>query len=177
MQDEPTPVSDVSFSPAGEDPLAEIDRLLQKRRDDQQQVSDRSAELRADRSEFSTEFTQVCEAQVRPPMEAILERLRRNGGGGVIDERPEDLSRHHTHRLTLWMSLSGEIAGSPRQDRHPYLQLDADVDKRVVTVSEGDMWEGHGGSRSGRIGEWQLSEITAALVTQEALAILRRSLS
>jgi hypothetical protein len=45
----------------------------------------------------------------------------------------------------------------------------------LVTVSEGDMWEGHGGNRSGRVAEWKLSETTATVVTQEALAILRRS--
>jgi hypothetical protein len=159
-----------------DDPLAEIDRLMQARLDDERRAADDRARLAADRSEFSTDFESVCEAQVRPPMEAIIERLRRNGGGGLITERPEDRSRDYTHRLTLWMSLSGEIAGAPRQDRHPYLQLDADVDKRVVLVSAGDMWEGHGGNHTGRVGEWQLSEIDAALVTEEVLAILRRSI-
>jgi hypothetical protein len=68
-----------------------------------------------------------------------------------------------------------EIEGSPRQDRHPYLQLDADVNKRSVVVSEGDVWQGRGGNRSRKVGEWRLSEITATLVTERALAIVRRS--
>jgi hypothetical protein len=37
------------------------------------------------------------------------------------------------------------------------------------------MWQGHGGSRSGPIGDRPLSEITSTFVTQEVLAILRRS--
>jgi len=176
MDSHPTPVVTVSDGAAAEDPLAEIDRLMQERLDDERRAAAVSARLTADRSEFSTEFEKVCEERVRPPMEAILDRLRRNGGGGLIEERPEDLSRNYTHRLTLWMSLSGEIDGTPRPDRHPYLQLDADVDKRLVTVSEGDMWQGHGGHTTGRVGGWQLAEVSASVVTAEALAILRRSI-
>jgi hypothetical protein len=168
-------IPDIAVDAASADPLAEIDHLLQKRQDDERRAAAHSAQAQTDRSDFSTDFTTTCEQQVRPPMEAILERLRRNGGGGVIQEAAEDESRHRRHRLTLWMSLSGEIDGSPRQDRHPYLQLDADVDKRSVVVSEGDMWQGHGGYRSGKVGEWRLSEITSALVTQQTVAILRRS--
>ena len=153
------------------DPLEEIDQLMQKRLEDQQRSADRSAEITKERSQFS----KVCDAQVRPVMEAILGRLRRSGGGGVIEERPEDLARMQDHRFILWMSLEGEIVGTPRLDRHPYLQLDADVAKRAVTVSEGDMWPGHGGNRSGPVTEWQLSEINTAKVTEEILAILRRS--
>ncbi len=175
MPSQSSTLSDIAVDAASEDPLAEIDHLLQKRLDDERRAAAHSAQVRTDRSDFSTGFTSVCEQQVRPSMEAILERLRRNGGGGVIEEGAEDVSRHRRHRLTLWMSLSGEIEGSPRQDRHPYLQLDADVDKRSVVVSEGDMWQGHGGNRSGKVGEWRLAEITAPLVTEEALAVLRRS--
>ncbi len=119
MQNEPTPVTDASVGLGGEGPLAEIDRLLQKRRDDQQRSSERSAQLRADRSEFSTEFAKVCNSQVHPPME----RSSNDSAATVVEvsstNAPRDLSRHHTHRLTLWMSLSGEIAGTPRQDRPP----------------------------------------------------------
>lgn len=160
---------------SAKDPLAEIDRLMEQRHDEEQRSAARTAQLLVDRSDFSTQFIAICAEQVRPPMEAIIERLRRNGGGGLIEEDAEDVSRHRGHRLTLWMSLEGEIAGTPRQDRHPYLQLDADVNKRAVVLSEGDMWLGHGGNRSGKVGEWWLPEITAALVTKEALAILRRS--
>jgi len=157
------------------DPLEEIDQLMQKRLEDEQRSADRSAEITKERSQFSEEFSKVCDAHVRPVMEAILERLRRSGGGGVIEERPEDLARMQDHRFILWMSLEGEIVGTPRLDRHPYLQLDADVAKRAVTVSEGDMWAGHGGNRSGPVTEWQLSEISTTKVTEEILAILRRS--
>jgi hypothetical protein len=150
MQTEPVTPVNKSVSGDDEGPLAEIDRLMQKRRDDEQRSADQMAQLATDRSEFSAEFTTVFEEQVRPSMEAIIDRLRRNGGDGVIVERPEDARLKHNHRVTLWMSLDGEITGAPRADRLPYLQLEADVDKRLVTVSEGDMWEGHGGNRSGQ---------------------------
>lgn len=175
MPSETNPGSDEPVGAGTEDPLAEIDRLMRKRMDDAKRLADMNARLAAERSEFSAGFSKACDERVRPAMEAIVERLRRNGGGGLIVERPVDVSLHHDHRLTLWMSLVGEISGTPREDRLPYLQLDADVQKRSVIVSEGDMWEGHGGSHSGRTAEWQVSEITHALVTEEALAILRRA--
>ena len=167
------PVAEDTVEEPGSDPLAEIDRLMQKRCADAQRSTERSAQLSVDRSRFSTDFASACEHVIRPAMDAVLGRLRRNGGGGVIDERPAD-RQGKSHRLVLWMSLEGEVDGAPREDRHPYLRLDADVEKRSVTVSEGDMWQGRGG-RSGKTGEWQLAEITAALVTGEILAVLRRS--
>jgi hypothetical protein len=157
------------------DALVEIDHIMQKRLDDETRSAEHSAQIRADRAEFSVMFTQVCADRVRPEMEEVLGRLRKDGGGGLIEEQLEDLRFDRAHRLTLWMSLSDEITGSPRQDRHPYLRLEADVGKRCVIVSEGDMWQGHGGNSSGRTGAWQLSEITGDVVAQEAVAILRRS--
>jgi hypothetical protein len=159
---------------AEEDPLAEIDRLMHRRLVEERRVAEESAQRASERSEFSTEFERVCNEQVRPAMTTIIERLQRNGGGGIIVERPEDTSRKYAHRLTLWMSLSGEIVTAPRQDRDLYLQLDADAGTRSVLVSEGDLGQGHGGT-SGRVGEWKLSEITAALVIQEVLEILRQA--
>jgi len=135
------------------------------------------AQLTTARSEFSTDFVTVFEERVRPSTELIIDRLRRNGGDGVIVERPEDGRLSHNHLFTLWMSLDGEIIGEAHVDRLPYLRLEADVDKRLVTVSEGDIWEGHDGNRGGKVAEWKLSEITPDAVTQEALAILRRSFS
>jgi hypothetical protein len=183
MQTKAEPIHTPSFEGPGllagsvaGDPLAEIDQLMQNRLREEHEAAESSAKLQTDRSDFAAEFTSVCEQQVRPAMEAILERLRRNGGGGRIEERPENAGQHHTHRLTLWMSFSGEITGAPRQDRHPYLQLDADLDKRSVLVSEGDMWQGQGGSRSGKFAEWQLVEITTDRVTEELLTIIRRAI-
>lgn len=175
MQHQSTEAGHMSASATGGDPLAEIDDLMRTRRDEDQQSAERAAQVVADRSEFADEFVRVCQDQVRPAMEAVIERLRQNGGGGVIEERPENLARSQAHRLTLWMSFSGEIVGTPRPDRHPYLQLDANVAKRAVTVSEGDMWQGRGGGRSGKTGEWQLSDITTAQVTDNILEIIRRA--
>jgi hypothetical protein len=73
------------------------------------------------------------------------------------------------------MSLEGEIVGDPRSDREPYLQLEANVASRDIETSEGDMWRGAGGKRSGPLGHWQLSELTQEQVIQELLAIARRS--
>ena len=154
--------------------LAEIDSLLEGRIDDEQQAVDQTTRLDADRTEFSLEFTKVCEHQVRPTMEAVLTRLRRNGGGGFIEEHAHD-GHHRARGLTLWMSLDGEITGTPRRDGHPYLELDADAERQSVSVSEGDMWQGQGGTRSGKAGEWQLSDITTTRVTEELVAILRRA--
>jgi hypothetical protein len=175
MQTQPPSAADESIGAAEEDPLAEIDRLMQKLRDDEKRTADQLAQLATERSEFSADFVTVFEERVRPSMQLIIDRLRSNGGDGVILERPENGRLSHNHLFTLWMSLEGEISGEARVDRLPYLRLEADVNKRLVMVSEGDMWEGHGGNRSGEVAEWKLPEITPAAVTQEALAILRRS--
>ena len=159
-----------------EDPLMEIDRIMQRRRDDLRQIANRNTQISLARAKFATAFATECEQHVRPAMEAVLERLRRNGGGGFIEERPEDLRLHHTHRVTLWMSLSGEIEGTPRQDRDPYLELDANIDKRMVTVTEGDMWQGEHASTGVTTRKCRLSDITTAFITHEAVAILRRSI-
>jgi hypothetical protein len=137
-----------------------------------------SAELTADRLDvgqrFSDDFASACEAHVKPAMQAVLERLQQLGGGGLIEEHPGGEARFPMPRLTLWMSLKGDM-GEPRLDRYPYLQLEADVQDRKVQVDEGDMWRGAGGNCSGRVGAWEVTDLTIERVTEELLAIARRS--
>ena len=154
--------------------LAEIDSILAALSERDLKSAAGAADKLAAQEGFLTEFSTVCQTQVRPAMEAVLGRLQHDGGGGLIEEHPGGEARFPTPRLTLWMSLQGEIVGTPRPDRHPYLQLDGDVIRREVRVSEGDMWNG-GGSHSGRIGAWLLSDTSHDRVMQELLDIVRRS--
>jgi hypothetical protein len=71
------------------------------------------------------------------------------------------------------MPLAGEIVGAPRVDRCPYSEVEADVAKRRAQVSEGDIWRGGRGRRSGRAAERQLPEITYERAAQELLSIAR----
>jgi hypothetical protein len=73
------------------------------------------------------------------------------------------------------MSLQGPMNGVPRQDRNPYLQLDADVVDRVIRLTEGDSWHGGGAGHSGSAGTWKTSDVTSALVTRELADIVHRS--
>lgn len=157
------------------DPLDEIDEIENEWLTRQEEAAAHSRQVAADRAAFADEFTRVLADRVRPAMEAVIERLRKDGGDGVITERPEDMTRLFTHRLTLWMSLHGTIEGAPRQDRHPYLQFDAHPDTKVITMSEGDMWQGKGGQHSGEVGKRQLSDLGPELVDQEVVTILRRA--
>jgi hypothetical protein len=138
-----------------------------------------SDELTADRLEaghkFLEDFAAACAAEVRPAMDAVVSRLQQLGGGGVVEEHTGSEVRFRNPRMTLWMSLKGEIVGEPRLDRYPYLQLEADVERRKVQVDEGDMWRGAGGHSSGRVAAWDVSELTGDLVTKELLAIARRA--
>ncbi len=141
---------------------------------------DRDSEVRtADRVEegqrFLDDFAAACATEVRPAMSAVLERLRQLGGGGLVEEHSGDEPRFRNPCITLWMSLKGEIAGEPRLDRHPYLQLEADVDKRKIQVDEGDMWRGSGGHSSGRVAAWDVGELTRERVIKELLAVARRA--
>jgi hypothetical protein len=142
--------------------------------------SDRdSTDLTADRlqtgQKFLDDFATACKTEVRPAMEAVLERLRQLGGGGSVEEHPGGEARFRSPRLALWMSLKGEIVGAPRLDRHPYLQLEADVEQRKVMVDEGDMWRGAGGHSSGRVGTWEVPDLTRERITGELLAIAQRA--
>jgi hypothetical protein len=151
--------------------LEEIDQVLKSWSDQRQAFASRQAEIEATRLLFVRQAAEIADHVIRPAMEAALARLDRDGGGGRIEERPGDDT--HSLRLILWMSLDGDIAGAPRQDLNPYLQLDIDVATRRIDVWEGDMWEKQGSSRA--TSPWQLSEITAESVTHRVIDILRRA--
>ena len=160
---------------AGADPLSGFDAIVAEVAEKSRESAQRSTRDSDDQGRFLADFLTMCQCEVRPAMQAVLDRLHRAGAGGLIVEDPGTGARVRNPRLTMWMSLEGEIDGGPRPDRHPYLELDADVAGRKVDISEGDMWRGAGGGRSGRTGVWPLAEITHDRVVQELLAIARRA--
>ena len=82
---------------------------------------------------------------VRPAFAEIAERLNTHGGGGLIEHHPAE--GRHGERLTLWMSLEGPVVVPPRIDRNPYVRLDVNMPRRLITVWEGDFWNKQGASR------------------------------
>ncbi len=116
--------------------LDEIDRILGERSRALRLLDARAAELREHHRAFLGDFALKCTSEIIPAMEAIVDRLRRNGGGGTVDYQPQGGRTGTPPRLTLWMALEGEIDGSPRPDRYPYFQLDADVETMKVKVLE-----------------------------------------
>jgi hypothetical protein len=162
-------------APGLADPLIEIDSALAALNERDKQSTESASRLLEARQDFLDEFHAVCETLVRPAMESVLDRLRQDGGDGVIEEHPGGEARVSTPRLTLWMSLQGEISGVPRLDRHPYLQLDADIENRVIRLTEGDSWHSKGTGHSGSAGTWIPADVTRALVIEELLAIVLRS--
>jgi hypothetical protein len=159
---------------SGDEPLDEISRILAGLvKKDRQQAQGASFELDV-RREFLRAFAEACDKEVRPAMDAVLLRLQRGGGGGVIEAQIGD-DRYPDARLRLWMSLEGEITGPPHPDRHPYLQLDADADERRINVTEGDMSDQSGAPTSRRTDRWTISDLTGERVTREILSIVRRS--
>jgi hypothetical protein len=157
------------------DPLVEIESILAALKRDDRLSAESASRLLEVRQDFLDEFQAICRTEARPAMQAVLDRLRQYGGDGLIEEHPGGEARVSTPRLTLWMSLQGQISGAPRLDRHPYLQLDADVDNRTIRLTEGDNWQGRGTSHGGTAGSWKPEDVTQALVTEELLAIVRRS--
>ncbi len=162
----PAPIEDTMTS---DDPLAAIDEIVASESEAERYEVEEDERVASMRSEFSAAFTRHFEGEVRPAMDAIIERLRNDGGGGVIIE--SDL---FDHRFTLWMSFDGEIEGLPSAGRHPYLQLDAEVKEQRVRVSEGDNWRGRHGI-SGKVTDWTLDEMDAAHIDREVIEILRRA--
>jgi hypothetical protein len=165
------PVVQDSAENGGEDPISEIDDILEHWTDRQHQLAEREAQAQAEAKRFLEEFKKLSEHVIKPAMEQIIQRLRKDGGGGLIWEGASTTT--HRPRLVLWMSLDGEIIGAPRQDLNPYLQLDVDVEHRRIDVWEGDMWQKQGTSRS--TAPWQLNEISIKSVTERVVAILERA--
>jgi hypothetical protein len=175
-EDHPHPGSaslDTETDVASPDELEEVDRIFETRLRSLRHSEDRRSQVDVERVRLQEEFSTLCTTTVRPAMQAFLERLRINGGGGLLEERTDVQGAGVAARIRLWISLSGELIGRPRQDQHPFLQLDLDVVEQRVTVVEGDMWKGHG--TSGPVGTWVASEITHAMVTESLIAVLRRA--
>jgi hypothetical protein len=170
-----TDIPDGAPAPSGADPLADLEPIFMALTKRNRQSAEHSAEVIDAQKQFLDEFARVCTTEIRPAMETVLERIRHFGGGGMIEEHPGGEPRVPNPRLTMWISLDGEIVGTPRPDRHAYLELDAEVVPLTVSVSEGDMWLGAGGCRSGRIAEWQMSDLNAGRVTAELMGIVRRA--
>lgn len=165
----------VETTTPSEDLLAEVDHIFEKRSRGLSHPADRRSRIETENVRMQEEFSAVCASTVRPAMESFLERLRANGGGGLVEERSGVQGAGVAPRIRLWMSLSGELIGRPRGDQHPYLQLDLDVTQQQVNLAEGDMWKGHG--NSGPVGSWITSEITGTMVTESLLDVLRRAAS
>jgi hypothetical protein len=157
------------------DPLAELGPVLAvvAQRD---RESAEAATVRAERGrKFLDDFAEACLQEVRPAMNAALKRLQQLGGDGLIVEHPGGEARFEKPRIALWMSLKDKIVGEPRLDRYPYLLFEADVESQKIKVDEGDMWRGAGGNFSGRVGVWEVTELTHDRVTKELLSIARRA--
>jgi hypothetical protein len=151
--------------------VVEIDQIVGHWVDLRHQGAERVAQAEAERDKVLEDFRAITDSVIRPAMQAAVDRLGKDGGGGLIQERTDDPT--HRPRVTLWMSLQGDIAGTPRQDLNPYLQLDADAGHRRIDVWEGDMWEKQGTSRA--TSPWELSDVCTDSVTERILGILRRA--
>jgi hypothetical protein len=162
-----------STETASTDLLAEVDQIFAMRSQGLKRSADRKSQADTEVTRLQEEFSVVCEEEIRPAMQAFLERLRINGGGGLLEARAGVHGAGVAPRVVLWMSLSGDLIGRPRRDQHPYLQLDYDIARKRVNVAEGDMWKGHG--TSGPVGTWIPSEITGDTVTKSLLGVLRRA--
>jgi hypothetical protein len=155
------------------DSLSEVDHIFEMRSRRIDGSAQRQSDQSAERTRLRAEFSTACREQILPAMRGFLERLRMNGGGGLLEEREGVQEAGVAPRVRLWMSLAGELIGRPRQDQHPYLQLDYDADQQQVNVAEGDMWKGHG--TSGPVGTWIAREITNSMVTESLIGVLRRA--
>jgi hypothetical protein len=160
-----------SAMPVPTDSVAEIDHIVGHWTDLRQEGLEQQAQAEAERHQFLEDFRTITDSVIRPAMQAAADRLAKDGGGGLIEEREE--TPMHRPRIILWMSLDGDIAGTPRQDLNPYLQLDADVGRRRIDVWEGDVWVKEGASRA--TSPLRLGDVSTESVTTRILDILRRA--
>ena len=153
--------------------LCAVDDVLGEYHLERRIVTEHQERTAAERDRFARAASHALRCVVKPALQAVADRLAEDGVGGLVQERPP--SARVDLRLVLWMSLDGPIVAAPRQDRNPYLQLDVDVDHREVRVWEGDMWLHLGASRPAA--PLALHELTAAVATDRAVAVLRRAAS
>lgn len=163
---EPT-VTDPCESPE----LEVIDQLVAGYHLEEEELQHAVARAASERTAFVQSATSVLRDVVKPLFETVASRLARDGGDGFVDERRAE--GRHGLRITLWMSLDGPIVGTPRQDRHPYIQLDVDAERRRVCVWEGDMWRGLGTSRPGS--PLDERDLTEEVVLARTMEVLRRA--
>ena len=169
--DGPTEGGAANGRPTGTDPLAKLGPILATVAQRDRESAKLGSE-RADLAEkFLDEFAKACVNEVRPAMSAVLQRLQELGGDGLIEQHLGGEARFQKPRIALWMSLKDRIAGEPRLDRYPYLLLEADVGNRTIQVDEGNMWRGGGGNFSGRVGTWELTELTYERIAKELVAV------
>lgn len=165
------PLGDGANSAAVEDPLIEIDHIVDHWSHLRQEFADEEARTEIEREHFLQQFHDITQSVIRPTMESAVERLRKDGGDGLIEEH--DLDALHKPRVILWMSMEGVIVGFPRQDLNPFLRLDANVVHRRIDVWEGDMVEKQGTSRASS--PLALSDVTSDNVMERIVDILRRA--
>lgn len=150
-----------------------MDALLATYARQQEDEADRARAELLDGQRFAHAAACMFERVVGPVFGDITEQLNRDGGGGLVEERPAE--GRHGQRLTLWMSLAGPVTLPPRIDRNPYVQLEVDVPWRRITVWEGDMWHKRGASRSTE--PLTPEEVTRQSVAARAVGVLRRTVS
>jgi hypothetical protein len=166
---------------SSEDPLDQIGQIVSDHASILREITERATQLEVHQRAFVEEFTKKCEADIIPAMEAILTRLRAGGGGGAVEYEPRGGISSRYPRITIWLSLEGEVRGNPSQDRVPYLQLDANPRPMKVEISEGDIWQSGptwkdpGKHRAGFVGVWDLEELTQTAIIEEVRGILERA--
>jgi hypothetical protein len=162
------------------DPLSELDRILaswaRKDREAAELAAKRAARERDLKQEYLDRFIDACRKEVEPAMQAVRGRLKLNGGEGIIEERLDGDGTVHSPRLTLWMSLEGDIVGKPRRDTCPHLRIAADVTRREVHVSARDADDSSGGNGVRKY-IWQLSDLTHDRITHELVSIVWRTVT
>jgi len=153
--------------------IEEIDQIESKRSELRQELGREELAAETSRKQFYDDFDHLVSSIIRPAMEASITRLRADGGGGQVVQR--GLDALHKPRVTLWMSMDGELVDTPRQDENPFLRMDANVAQRRIDVWEGDMIDRQGTSAA--VPPWTMGDVTARGVTLEIVAILQRAVS
>lgn len=164
MENLATPGSTSSQSP----PIDEIDEIVEDWSERRHEEAERNTRAAVEREQFLQDFERMSESVIQPAMQAAAARLKRDGCGGLVEKRPG--VGPHGPRIILWMALDTPVSDERREDRNPYLRLEADVSHRNIAIWQGDMWEKKGGG-SGPSTPMGLAEISAAGITKRVLEI------
>jgi hypothetical protein len=153
---------------------AELAKLLDQYDEKRSAVAARMRQVKADEVAFLDGFANLRRSVVRPVFEAVGAVLKARGHDFSIaeDEYAFEQGGNTTEaRISIRILPAGPDGAAPRPEQCPSLAFATRYYNRVVEIHSGSLVSRSDGSAGPR-GEYQLAQVTSALVKSELLKLV-----